>query len=56
MDRRFTMTNPTAAFSMLAHEAWGHKLNDGETDDDSNQDGIHNGSQRSRRRIGVSKK
>jgi hypothetical protein len=48
--RRFTMTNPTAVFSSVAHEAWDHKLSDGE-----NEDGGHNTSQRIRRRYGVSK-
>jgi hypothetical protein len=48
------MTNPTAMFSIVAHEAYGHKITDGENDDDINQDDAHNASQRSRRRIRVS--
>ncbi|CAF3411384.1 unnamed protein product [Rotaria sp. Silwood1] len=49
--RRFTMSNPTAAFSIVAHEAWGHKISDGENDEDINQNDGHNSSQRSRRRL-----
>ncbi|CAF0749524.1 unnamed protein product [Rotaria sordida] len=49
--RRFTMSNPTAAFSIVAHEAWGHKISDGENDDDTNQDDGQNASQRSRHRL-----
>jgi hypothetical protein len=44
------MTSPTAVFSSIAHEAWDHKVSDGENDDSG-----HNASQRSRRRYGVSK-
>jgi hypothetical protein len=47
--RRFTMTNPTAVFSSIAHEAWGNKISDSETENDE-----HNASQRSRRRLRVS--
>ena len=47
--RRFTMTNPTAVFSILAHEAWDQKSSEKETDDNG-----HNASQRSRRRYTVS--
>lgn len=47
--RRFTMTNPTAVFSILAHEAWDQKISDKEIDDNG-----HNASQRSRRRYTVS--
>ncbi len=47
--RRFTMTNPTAVFSIIAHEALGHKSSDGENNSD-----VHRTSQRSRRRFGVS--
>jgi len=53
--RRFTMTNPTAAFSILAHEAWDHKISDGENDDDTGQDNEHNASRRSRYQSKVSK-
>ncbi len=52
--RRFTMTNSAAAFSILAHEAWDHKVSDGENDDGTNQDDGPNASQRSRRRFRVS--
>ncbi len=45
------MANPTAVFSIIAHEAWDHKLSDGENDDDE-----HNTNQRPRRRYGVSRK
>lgn len=51
--RRFTMTNPTAAFSIVAHEAWGHKQTDGENDENENLDDGHHTSQRSRRRLRV---
>lgn len=51
--RRFTMANPTAAFSIVAHEAWGHKITDGDNDDNqSADDGLTH--QRSRRRYKVS--
>lgn len=55
--RRFTMANPTAAFSIIAHEAWGLKVSDGENDDDedddTNQPNGLNSSQRPRRRLRV---
>jgi len=54
--RRFTMTNPTAAFSIIAHEALDHKATDGEDENDLNDDVMHNGTQRSRRRLRVSYK
>lgn len=47
--RRFTMTNPTAVFSIVAHEAWDQKICDKDNDDNG-----HNISQRSRRRYTVS--
>lgn len=50
--RRFTMTNPTAVFSFVAHEAWDQKTSDKDNDDNG-----HNLSQRSiRRRYTVSRK
>ena len=49
--RRFTMTNPTAVFSIVAHEAWDQKISDKDNDDNG-----HNISQRSRRRYTVSSK
>ncbi len=52
--RRFTMTNPTAVFSIIAHEALGHKSSDGENNGDAHQADVHRTSQRSRRRFGVS--
>lgn len=52
--RRFTMTNPTAAFSIVAHKAFGHKLSDEENDDGTIQNDEHNTSQRSRHRFRVS--
>ena len=51
--RRFTMTNPTAAFSIVAHEAWDHKVSDGENDDIMEHDDGQITSQRSRRRFRV---
>jgi hypothetical protein len=52
--RRFTMTNPTAIFSLLAHEARDHKFSEGENHDDGSLDNGHNASQKSRRRSRVS--
>jgi hypothetical protein len=53
--RRFTMSNPTAAFSMVAHEALDHiVLADGENDDCISQEGGLLTHQRSRRRLRVS--
>jgi hypothetical protein len=52
--RRFTMANPTAAFSIIAHEAWDHKITDGENDDSLSVEDGHVNRQRSRRRLKVS--
>jgi hypothetical protein len=52
--RRLTMSNPTAAFSIVAHEALDHIVTDGETDDGITQEGGHITRQRSRRRLRVS--
>ena len=47
------MTNPTIAFSIVAHEAWGHKTSDGENEDASKQDDEQHTSQGNRRRLKV---
>ncbi len=53
--RRLTMSNPSAFFSIVAHEALDHIVADGENDDCTNQEGGHiNTHQRSRRRLKVS--
>ncbi len=54
MERRFTMANPSAAFSIVAHEAWGLKVSDGENEDGTGEDNEPNSNQRSRRRFRVS--
>ena len=48
------MTNPSAAFSILAHEACSHRFSEGENGDNGSLDNGHNASQRSRRRSRVS--
>jgi hypothetical protein len=52
--RRLTMTNPTAAFSIVAHEALDHIVLDAEIDEHIIHDGGHITRQRSRRRFKVS--
>ncbi len=53
--RRLTMSNASAAFSIVAHEALDHIVADGENDDCINQEGGHIIThQRSRRRLKVS--
>ena len=48
------MMNATAAFSIIAQEAWGHKLSDGDFNDGTRTDDEQLGYQRSRRRYKVS--
>ncbi|CAF4305030.1 unnamed protein product, partial [Rotaria magnacalcarata] len=49
--RRFTMSNPTASFSIIAHEAWGHRLSVVDNDEDANFEDGHNKTQRLRSRL-----
>ncbi|CAF3838505.1 unnamed protein product [Rotaria magnacalcarata] len=49
--RRFTMSNPTASFSIIAHEAWGHRLSVVDNDEDTNFEDGHNKTQRLRSRL-----
>ncbi len=53
--RRRTMSSPSAAFSIVAHEALDHLVADADNDDCTSQEGAHIIThQRSRRRLKVS--
>jgi hypothetical protein len=53
--RRLTMSNPSAVFSIVAHEALDHIVADAENDDCISQEGGHIIThQRSKRRLKVS--
>ena len=54
--RRLTMANATATFSIIAHEAWGHKLSDTDNEDSSIFDDEPTNSNRFRQRYKVSKR